>query len=194
MKKSKQSRPLLDWRVLLLEFLSVVIGVLIALAVDEWNEDRQNQNKADLALDNIRLELKDNLDILEYLHPNNLAVMSVVFDSVQADTQQNFLPGIQLQETAWQTLMSTGVAAYIPYEELFQVSQIYTIQEIYKRSGNQILDSFVNSRSLFMALEKDLSDEEIFESNRSGLEMMMYLETNLLEALELYLKDSESEN
>lgn len=194
MERSKQSKPLLDWRVLLVEFLSVVIGVLIALAVDEWNEDRQNQNKADLALDNIRLELKDNLDILEYLHPNNLAVMSVVFDSVQADTQQNFLPGIQLQETAWQTLMSTGVAAYIPYEELFQVSQIYTIQEIYKRSGNQILDSFVNSRSLFMALEKDLSDEEIFESNRSGLEMMMYLETNLLEALELYLKDSESEN
>ena len=178
----------IHWRNIAVEFISIVAGVLIALAVDEWNEDRQNQNRATNAIENVSSELQENLKILNIIHPNNVAVMSALFDSTEGDANQNFLPGVQLQETAWQTMINTGVSAYIPYDDLYEIGAIYKMIEIYKRSGNQVMDSFTESRGLFLALDKTLADVEIFVANRAGLEVMMYLETSLLEELPKYLE------
>lgn len=59
------------WRVLVVEILSIIMGVLIALAMSDWNEDRQNQNRAELALDIIHQELSNHLLIPNIIQLNN---------------------------------------------------------------------------------------------------------------------------
>jgi len=47
-----------------LEVFSIVLGVLVALAVSEWQEGRQLQERTQAALGNVRTELAQNVKIL----------------------------------------------------------------------------------------------------------------------------------
>jgi hypothetical protein len=55
-----------------IEVLSIVVGVLAALAVSEWQDNRQNMQRTDAALRGVHSELANNLKILEIAHDNNL--------------------------------------------------------------------------------------------------------------------------
>ena len=86
-------------RNLLIEVASIVIGVLLALAVDQWNEDRNHLQNANAALINIKKELGTNFDLLEIIHHNNTTVYSnsMLENSAGADNG-GFVPGFQLPQ------------------------------------------------------------------------------------------------
>ena len=58
-----------------LEALTIVIGVLAALAVSEWQESRHIRERTQSALWNVRTELENNLEILEFVHSNNVILI-----------------------------------------------------------------------------------------------------------------------
>ena len=55
----------------LLEIFSIVLAVLLALGVSEWQEDRRESELAAIALENVRMELESNRTTLEVIHENN---------------------------------------------------------------------------------------------------------------------------
>lgn len=58
------------------EILLVVIGILIALQVNNWNENRKNQNTEQLLLNALLQEFQSNLEIIDQaieLNDNNIA-------------------------------------------------------------------------------------------------------------------------
>ena len=63
---------------LLLEVASIVLGVLLALAVNEWQQDREKAELAHTALTNIASELAANAAILESIHDNNVSTIDAV--------------------------------------------------------------------------------------------------------------------
>jgi Tfp pilus assembly protein PilE len=58
----------------LFEAALIVLSVLLALAVDEWREDRQRAERAEVALRSIRAELQENLQSVERARANHLAM------------------------------------------------------------------------------------------------------------------------
>ncbi len=92
-------------RTLLVEVFSIVIGALLALAVDQWNEQRNNRRNADEALINIKKELGTNINLLELIHKNNTTVYQNLVAEKSSDTDNGgIVPGLQLQDTARRTL------------------------------------------------------------------------------------------
>ncbi len=50
-----------DLRFLVLEGIMVLFGVLSALLVDEWRQDREVQAEADVAMEHVVTEVRENL-------------------------------------------------------------------------------------------------------------------------------------
>ena len=125
-----------------LEILSIVIGVLAALAVSEWQESKNNQERTRLALLNVHSELKKNLEILEIVHSNNVVIVDKLSEGAGAIEQDSqFLPALQITESAWQTLGSTGLTGYVDFDLLVALSETYALVDVYKRSGYSLVDA-----------------------------------------------------
>jgi hypothetical protein len=170
-------------RSVLTEVLSIVIGVLLALALNEWNENRIQTAKADEAIQNIILEIDSNIKLMVIVNKNNKAVIELLnnenVSSSNEDNNQQFLPGLQIQDTAWKTLQSTGISQSIKYSTLYTLSNLYSLQEIYKKLGYNLIQNVANHRILLSVNEQSASnsidstvfttDMELIESVESAL-------------------------
>jgi hypothetical protein len=53
------------------EIILVVIGILIALQINNWNEERKNKLKEDVYLEGIKIDLENDLRYINFLLPFN---------------------------------------------------------------------------------------------------------------------------
>ena len=190
---SKKRNRAIDWMKYAYEMVSIIIGVLIALGVDEWNEDRQNHERARTALINIQNEAKMNLSILEVLHPRNMEAFAVVQTESSEDDSATIVPGLQLQDVAWKTLMSNGISVHVDYDELYQVAEIYSIQQIYKDFANQFVEQIMVTRSMSIVNGNPLSDSDIITASVELLTLLMGIEEQLQNHLTEFLDERSSE-
>jgi hypothetical protein len=165
------------------EVLSIVIGVLLALAVNEWNENRIQTGRANEAIQNIIHEIDSNIKLMVIVNKNNKAVIELLNNESEASSNDNnnqqFLPGLQIQDTAWKTFQSTGVSQSIEYSTLYTLSNLYSLQEIYKKLGYNLIQNVANHRILLSVQEQGVSksidstvfstDMELIESVESAL-------------------------
>ena len=85
------------------EILLVVIGILIALQVDTWNETQQNKDRIDELLNNMLVELdgdiEDIKDRLEYYHRKDSAIYLILNDKLtEEDYWNDKVPYVQYVE------------------------------------------------------------------------------------------------
>ncbi|MBB5210882.1 hypothetical protein [Microbulbifer hydrolyticus] len=156
----KWSIPLPVVRSAITEILSIVIGVLLALAVNEWNQNRIEKIRAAEAIENVVQEIRSNIKFMNVVHSNNRAVVELLKnESVHQDDadEKQFVPGLQIQDAAWKMLNSTGVSEFIDYETLYDISAIYSLQDIYKSLGYQLVETTMSNRALVAALSPDAS-------------------------------------
>ena len=111
-QQSKRKRKSRSAPALALEVFSIVLGVLLALGLSEWADDRENHRLAKSALLNISKEISSNLETLTLIHENNVQTVNAITAQSEsnADESQSFIPGIQLQETAWEAFLATGMS------------------------------------------------------------------------------------
>ncbi len=168
------------------EILSIVIGVLLALGVSEWNEDRVHQQRARQAIANIANELRSNIKLMEIIHANNVAIVNSANELDRPDDkgESRFIPGLQIQDTAWKTLISTGVSAHIDYEVLYSISEIYSIQQIYRSFGYQLVNTMMSTSALSLAInpESKTNSGNIFLEDNMAL--IVGIETTLMTSYE----------
>lgn len=178
-----------SWKRFALEIASIIMGVLIALAVDEWNEEREYRAQARSAIQNLQAEMQNNLAILEIIHPENAAALAAVESGDTADDTTQIRPGLVLQDAAWKTLISSGVSRHVAYDQLFEISEIYTMQALYLSFAKDFVQMIQNARGLGLALNNDISEEEAINANVSQLGLMLTIETQLMESIASYLDD-----
>ena len=172
-----------DWSAkgLIIEVLSIVLGVLLALGLSEWSEERQHRAQADVALANIILELESNQALLLIIHDNNAATIAAMKEaSPDAEQNQNFIPGLQLQETAWDAFLSTGLSNYANYDDVLALSQLYSIQDIYKQSGLQLVEASMQVSAFAVVQEKEIDDDQFQKQFLVYFEMLTAIEAQLL--------------
>ena len=165
-----------------METFPIVLGVLLALALSQWNEDRVHRNQAQEAKARIVEEVAMNHRILAIIHENNAKILEE-----EGDQSSTLIPGLQLQETAWSTFLSSGVSAYVSYDELLGFSRLYSIMTIYKQFGLQLVENQMMVQALESVLVED--GRSVNATSDTTVELFLALEEQLLELLEDFLAD-----
>ena len=139
---------------IIVEVLSIVLGVLLALGVNEWNEDRIHAREAKEALTSIQSELARNQKILNKVHENNTGIINAMAqENSEGDGQ--FVPGLQIQDTAWQAMLATGLTEHIDYKLLSSLSAAYSFQEVYRSLSYQMIQNVMTTSALAAVINKD---------------------------------------
>lgn len=136
----------IPWAQLFVEAVLVVLSVLLALALNNWREDRIHKNLAEQALRSINNEIRANkIEVEETLSHHKMLI-----DTLQGD---NPARGIALklaliEDNAWETAQATQAVIYLDYDIVQQVSKIHELQEMYQRITNSVAESlYMNSNT-----------------------------------------------
>lgn len=137
---------------LLLEVFLIILGVMVALAANEWREGRAVEQRTELALENIRLEIARNqrsmqerLTYHEALRDSIRAYLpdlkDVSYEAVDRDRlgMPRGLRFLLIYDAAWQTALASQVLPHVDYETLAVLSTIYQVQDNLKLSENRLL-------------------------------------------------------
>jgi hypothetical protein len=166
-----------------LEVFSIVLGVLLALAVSEWQEKKNNEDRARLALANVRAELQSNLELLEIIGPNNQQVVEQITQGLSApESDVNIIPGVQMRTSAWQTLSSTGLSNYVDYALLIELSQLYSTIEVYRETAYGLINSNMDMAATATAMGTTIDNALYSENFLVYFQMLVQIETVLTQA------------
>ena len=126
---------------ILAEIASVVFAVLLALAVDQWWEDRERAQFADRALASIAEEMRGNRDQLlkDTLALAPAPVLATLDSAVHViRTGGEPLGGVAvtwsaalLSSAAWETARMTGATEEIALERVIDLAQLYEFQRVF---------------------------------------------------------------
>jgi len=146
-----------EWlpRVLVESFL-ITISILVALALDEWRENREDDENVQQALSNFVSEIQQNQARIDDAAPFNLGVLNVLrnrYESGDIGSVDDFVIMVEsyspadLQTTAWETALATGSLAKMEYSVVAALSFTYSRQNRYQiatQSGMAELTSLQN--------------------------------------------------
>ena len=91
------------------------------------------------------------------------------------------IPGIQLQETAWEAFLAAGLSGYVDYETILKLSQMYAIQRVYKQTGMQVSESAMNATAYATATGTVLDDQHFQEQFIGYFQLLTQIEAQLLD-------------
>lgn len=123
----------------LLESVLLIGSILLALAVDEWAEDRDYAELANQSLAIFQREILQNRARLEDSRPyhggiRDLLAQMRVTPGVSADARR-VMEGLEppvLLNTAWETALATGALTHMDFEIVSALSLTYSIQETFE--------------------------------------------------------------
>jgi hypothetical protein len=164
----------------LVESVLVVGSILLALGLDEWNEDRGFQDLATRSLVNFEREIQQNRLRLEDATPFHVGLRDILANmdagsaAVPATTIRNILEGFQpalLVSTAWETAVATGALGYMDYEVVAGLSLTYSLQErlvTLNRSGmnDLLVGGFRSGEAEFLVYTANRYMRELTESEQ----------------------------
>lgn len=168
---------------ILIEGAFVVLAILLALAADEWREDRENAELARRAIDGLVSELRANRNSLADTHDANAAA----FDALRAAAVDTVPPeslGIEYQYTllsdaAWQTAQVTRAISYMDYEVVQDISRHYGLQSFFQEAQRRLVDRLSGVSEIV-----DESPERVAQIILGPYTVVMDAETGLVASLD----------
>ncbi len=137
----------------LFESLLITVSILLALALDEWREDRQNAENIQKALSNFVSEIRQNKATIDDAAPFNQGLRHVLSKrqevrNIESVTHfvniiESYSP-VVLRSTAWDTALATGSFSKMDYSLVSALSLTYGLQNRYQelnRTGMSELSS-----------------------------------------------------
>ncbi len=140
---------------LVAEVTSVVFAVLVALALDEWWEDRENVANAEASLIAIAEEMRENRDELMGGDAVVVSEMMEELDSAIAIFDRGETPEgasinwdlALLSSAAWQTAQLNRATTYMALDRVVDLAQVYEFQRYYSRIQDDLFDSITGLRA-----------------------------------------------
>ena len=170
---------------LLLEVGSIVLGVLLALGVSEWQQEREKAEFAATALMNVANELEANQALLQQIHGNNAETIATATAAAEEESEEatealQFIPGVQVRSNAWEALLSSGAANHIGYELLLELSETYSLQSVYRQTGLQLVETSMNMAAMATVNGTDIDNQQFLRQFNNYFNMMLLMEETLL--------------
>lgn len=127
----------------LFESALITVSILLALGLDEWRENRQDQDTVEQALSNFVSEIRRNKARVDDAAPFNRGLRDVLerrrrdgditSSSEFIDIVESYNP-VVLQSTAWETALATGSVAKMEYNLVSALSLTYGLQTRYQQT------------------------------------------------------------
>lgn len=152
---SDRSSSRIPWLKLGVETFFVVLGVLLALALDEWRQGRRDQEVVVLALRNIRDEIQ----------ANRTEVRRALGHHREQLRRLEKTPGIgvairpaMIRNNAWQAAQSSQAAARMDFASVATFSKMEELQEVYQGLVLGVMPTIyqVDQRSAVPLIVQDL--------------------------------------
>ena len=138
----------------LAESTIIVVSIILALAVDEWRDDRQNQELAAQSLMIFEQEIRQNLGRVDDAAPDHAGLRDVVAgmmagEPAEADLRSAMegLEPVVLLNTAWETALATGVLTHMEFAIVSALSLTYSRQQRFTETSQSSLPQFSASTS-----------------------------------------------
>lgn len=130
---------------ILIEAASVVVALLLALAINNWSEERQQARRADAARSAILVELQENRGELAAVLPNIRDTLERLRESVSSDTARPAQLRVELDiallsSAAWQAASATRASQSIDLAWITRMARVYELQENFQRVQNLAVD------------------------------------------------------
>ena len=82
-------------------------------------------------------------------------------------------------------MLSTGISEHLDYDTLYQLSSLYSLQEIYKSLGYQILETILSSKILIYAMNPGIGEEDLDDQiYRDQIALFVEAEAQLLKVMQ----------
>jgi len=169
---------------LVIEVFGIVLGVMLALAVNEWREQRTHRTQVEAALRNVAAELGANREQLTAIHANNTETLALLTVGGADHEDRQFVPAIQLKDTAWRTLRTTGVANHVDYETILTLSETYAIQDVYKMTGGYLLEAVMNMTGSAVVAGIEVDNDRFSALFAEYFDLLVGMEEQLLESFD----------
>ena len=144
---------------LLLEAAMIFFAVTLALAAEEWRENRDRLELANRALRSVSEELRSNLEELDRtgeLNRDRLEAATTVLAELEAGRDQGDADvGLEvalLSAAAWQSAQMSQAVQYFDFDAMRRLSEVYEIQDLYDRMQTAAVD---NMTRLMRTAEED---------------------------------------
>jgi hypothetical protein len=176
----ESSSPMLDvhaphealytWKGFFIHIATIVIGLLIAIGLEQTVEVLHHRHQVAEAREALRLELDQNrrayVDRINEFHRQTAALLNniIVLQYIQqhGDARQESLPGIlvwhavrgDFTESAWKTAQQSNVTALMPQDEVRRYTLTYDLIEQVAKSFDFIWPAIVQAR-LYSIFDSD---------------------------------------
>ena len=174
----------------IIEAVLVVLGVVLALAANEWRESARDHAAAMRALASIKEEIETNMEAVSQsrnYHSEKIQILREQQSDAALNPQdfpKGFIFPARVSRSAWSSASETGAFSHLQFEHVLEISRIYDQQKAYEQ---QIAaDAEILYRELF---EKGI--DGVIE-NPKGLATMLgsliYRDAELLKSYEEFLE------
>jgi hypothetical protein len=149
LKYPQLARPPHGWREIIWEILIVTVGVFIALAVQQWSENRSWKSKARTATEQLRDEVSDHyawsvewrmvapcivaqIDLLQkrVLDSGDRLVPAPVYEEPNVPKYEIREPAKEYHSTVWQAIINDGVSPYLEPRLRNELASHYTKAQV----------------------------------------------------------------
>lgn len=127
----------------------ITVSILLALGLDEWRENRQNEEMVEQAMYSFLSEIRQNKARVDDSAPFNRGLSDVLskrhaeggIDSTNefVSIMESYSPAV-LQSTAWETALATGSLAKMNYNLVTALSLTYNLQLRYQQTNRSGVD------------------------------------------------------
>lgn len=130
---------------ILIEAASVVLVLLLALALNGWNEDREIRARASAARAAILAELGENRQEIRDAQPKLKAIIAELSAALGKDPPSSHELHVNLgisllSEAAWRAALATQASQTIDFAWMTRVAKVYELQENYLRAQGLAVD------------------------------------------------------
>ena len=181
-----------NYKKLLLDFISAFLGVLIALLLNNWKEERKENAFISKSIESIYYDNKTNIENISWQIDHLKNQCDTIFLSLQDDQlsvidvirKNNGLETVNIIQTGWEILINSQLANKMDYELLTQltfISSNIVLIENNKNSITEILYKSLESNNtndkyrLYIILKDLLRMSERFKENAENLNHSIYL-------------------
>ena len=137
---------------LFLEAAMIFFAVMLALAAEEWREQKDRVELADRALRSVVEEVRSNLDELESAGVRNterLESATAVLAELEAGRDQGDADvGLEvalLSSAAWQSAQMSQAVQYLDFDVMRELSEVYEVQDLYQRVQSAAVASMTDA-------------------------------------------------
>jgi hypothetical protein len=106
----------------------IVLGLVGALLIDEWRDERERRARLETAMASIRAELEENRKaVATRLARNERLIADLRVLATAGRTYEGGLirPGLPISDVVWEASQDAGITADIPLDQLITLGRVY---------------------------------------------------------------------